>query len=183
MTWKSAVFSGSRRAYVYPIAGFAHAAASIGGFSASACPGCFGYLRLPGLRGARCWPQTASRHRRQQLVQRDGGEAGGAIAHGIRKHELVAVQQGPAGVDDVGHIALAASAIRARAACLWSIPDGGCKQSSAPTAVFMTQTLLGLAQVISLAISDSAISCHCDSQVIVVKPSRTSYKPMMATSR
>ena len=44
------------------------------------------------------WRQTGSHHRRQQLVQRNGGDAGGAVAHGMRDDEIVAVQQGPAGV-------------------------------------------------------------------------------------
>ena len=46
-------------------------------------------------------------HRGQQLVERDGGEAGGIIAHGVWEYEFAAMQQCTAGVNNVGNVAFA----------------------------------------------------------------------------
>jgi len=67
LTWERAVFSGSRRAYVYPVAGLAHAVASImEGCRQATAGSCFGYWlrrtpfarirRLGRARHARSYP-------------------------------------------------------------------------------------------------------------------------------
>ena len=43
---------------------------------------------------------------RQQVVQRDKGDAGSEVGEPVRQDELVVVDHGAAGIEDVGHIAL-----------------------------------------------------------------------------
>ncbi len=43
-------------------------------------------------------------HGRQHLGERDGCEAGGVIGQAVRDDQLAAVDQGAAGIDDVGHV-------------------------------------------------------------------------------
>ncbi len=43
----------------------------------------------------------------QEFVEGDGSEAGGGVGHGVGENEDAVVDEGTAGVDDVGHVAFA----------------------------------------------------------------------------
>jgi hypothetical protein len=43
----------------------------------------------------------------EEFAQRNGGEAGGGVGDGVGKDEDAVVDEGAAGIDDVGHVAFA----------------------------------------------------------------------------
>ena len=46
-------------------------------------------------------------HRGQELVEREGSEGGGGVAHRVRDDQFPAMQEAAAGVNDIRHIAFA----------------------------------------------------------------------------